>query len=172
MSIAVRPTVLPGSPAKRLTTQLIMIAVVAMCLLPSRSFACDLVSTSSWFWTEAELVMKTPLIFVGQVVAVRPGTGDTFRADYEVEIVEPIKGAAPSRRVWLEQFAPPAAVALEQPQPRGRAIHGPDCKLWTAFTVGKRYLVFFGAFHPKGYELVADADDAWLKTVRSLARPK
>jgi len=58
------------------------------------------------------------------------------------------------------------------PQVQGKAIHGPDCRLRTAFTVGKRYLVFLGAFHPKGYELVADADDAWLKKVRGLVRPQ
>lgn len=50
----------------------------------------------------------------------------------------------------------------------GGAPQGTDCLAHPAFAAGQRYLVFLGAQHVRGYELILEEDDAWLAQVRHL----
>jgi hypothetical protein len=136
-----------------------------VCLLPARVDACELVGSSPWFATDAELIAATTEIFVGRVTAERPDATDpaSFRREYELEIIERIKGNPPVR-VWIGGFTPTA-----RSDPRGRVSFGPDCRMQAHFEAGQRYLVFRNAFHPKGYEHIAAGRNAWLATVRRLA---
>jgi hypothetical protein len=40
------------------------------------------------------------------------------------------------------------------------------------FEAGRHYLVFRGAFHPKGYEELTEGGSAWLERVRDLVRSR
>jgi hypothetical protein len=138
---------------------------LASLLLPVPAWACELGATSPWFASDAELVAGTRDIFVGRVVGQRTDTDDRteFRQEYEMEVVERIKGTPPPR-VWIGSFTP-----ASRPDDRGRVSLGPDCKMQAKFESGRTYLIFREAYHPKGYELIASDRDAWLATVRRLA---
>jgi len=128
--------------------------------------ACD-GELRGWSWTESQLVAHTPEIFVGRVVDARSNETDPFR-DYLFEVVESIKGAAQPPLRWLGPFRylqPDAGTSGA-----GRVTVTPACGIAVSFQTGRQYLVFRDSNHPKGYELVASDNDAWLKTVRRLAK--
>lgn len=158
--------------------------VMCVWILPASLDACELTAWSPWFSTEAELVAGTTEIFIGRVLGERPETSDrresatvnddvrsryqwSFHLEYEMEVVERIKGMPPDR-VWVGPFAPVDRAA--EANSRGRVAYGADCKMLARFERGQRYLVFRGSFHPKGYERLVVDDDPWLETVRTLVR--
>lgn len=49
----------------------------------------------------------------------------------------------------------------------GRVTIGSDCEIRPQFTAGARYLIFVGAPHVKGFEVINAADDQWLRHVRT-----
>ena len=147
---------------------LMMTVVVwsAMSAVSPDVAACD-GGTRDWYWTESELVAQTPEIFLGRVIDSRSNETYPGRRDYLLEVVESIKGATQPPMRWIGPFRPvnPEVRASGE----GRVYFLGDCGLGGSFQTGRQYLVFQDSRHPKGYELIASDNDAWLKTVRRLA---
>ena len=164
------PSIASQGSTKRMRTWL-LITVAAwgvMGVLSSEAAACDLMSEAPWFWTEAQLVARTPEIFIGRVIDTRSNGENSGRVDHLFEVIESIKGADKAPRRWLGPFRPGDLTSTVKGQ--GRAFYDSACQLAVGFSTGQQYLVFRDSFHPKGYELIVSPDDAWLKTVRNLVK--
>lgn len=155
---------------KRIRASLLMTvaAWAVINVFPPEAAACDLSIGAPWFWTEAQLVARTPEIFLGRVIDTRSNEQNPWRVDHLFEVIELIKGGDKAPRRWVGPFYPGALTPPVKGQ--GRALYSPACELFVGFTPGQQYLVFQDSFHPKGYELIVSPDDAWLNAVRNLVK--
>jgi hypothetical protein len=135
--------------------------------------ACKLSPVSTWFWTPEELTEHTETVFVGKTLRSKAHSAVPYFRDYEFEVVEVLKGVINEKKIWLQRFAPESFIAPST-QEKGRAAYAKDCKILTSFRPGNFYLIFLNAFHPKGYEQLANREyqsSPWYADVKKWVQP-
>jgi hypothetical protein len=141
------------------------------------SWACELTSDSSWFWSEDELVKRTRYIFLVKVTEEVEGSKSglsTFKATIEKVLKAPL-GAKLASEIKLQDFAP-SKTEMKLDRRKGRSIYTKDCRPWTYFQLQREYIVFLNdmapnsekVLHARAYEDFSGDTDPWYQKVLKL----
>lgn len=154
--------------------------VVGLALIHSApTFACKLSSNSSFFLSDERLVYNTPLILWVKVVKIEPidriSEGYQNYSRYSFEVLAVVKGAFKEKYLVRQDLvAPPDKLNSNSNRHtgdfKGRSYYAPDCKIYEYGEIGKSYLFFVDAFHPKFFEQVDSRDDSWFEKVRKILK--
>ncbi len=132
---------------------------LALSVYQSDALACSLKPSSSWYFSNQQLVDTTQTIFEGRVVNKSwtfSALWGTRKYKYTIDVVRALKGRL-SKQTTLTLGSSDSA----------DVTYGPDCSLEVALEEGKFYLIFLDSFNPYGYKIIQGQDDPWISTVEN-----
>lgn len=163
----------------RMKKYTVLVALFVNVFISSSVLACKLGPDSSFNWSDERLVSSTPLILWVKVKSITPleksydASQSDVRANYLFEIKKVIKGKFAKTTFKSDKFDVPHGAYKDQTLSHqnasyaGRSSYGTDCMLHESGHIGKSYLLFVDAFHPKFFEEVKTENDPWFKEVTS-----